>query len=82
MLFRSNSLWVLESRLYTILKRGIPQCYELPSITTFPMVLYPIFDCFVKCLDGQSSKPAKYCGVLRDGQRTAATAYMLRAAYT
>ena len=42
-------MWVLESRLYTILKRGIPQCYELPSITTFPMVLYPIFDCFLKC---------------------------------
>ena len=41
-------MWVLESRLYTILKRGIPQCYELPSITTFPMVLYPIFDCFLK----------------------------------
>ena len=28
--------------------RGIPQCYELPSIKIFPMVLYPIFDCFLK----------------------------------
>ena len=44
-------MWVLESRLYTILKRGIPQCYELPSITTFPVVLYPIFDCFLKWSD-------------------------------
>ena len=25
------------------------QCYELSSITIFPMVLYPIFDCFLKC---------------------------------
>ena len=32
-----------------ILKRGIPQCYELPSITIFPTVLYPIFDCLSAC---------------------------------
>ena len=49
-------MWVLESRLYTILKRGILQCYELPSITTFPMVLYPIFDCFLKWVSTQQNR--------------------------
>ena len=49
-------MWVLESRLYTILKRGILQCYELPSITTFPMVLYLIFDCFLKWFTGSRAR--------------------------